>query len=53
VHLVDDQYDHGKLVAQIEVPVLANDTAQTLAQRVLEVEHDLYPKAIKVILEDK
>jgi len=53
VHLVDEHYDHGKIVAQIEVPVLVNDTPQALAQRVLKVEHDLYPKAIKVILEDK
>ncbi|MCK9582711.1 MAG: phosphoribosylglycinamide formyltransferase [Endomicrobiales bacterium] len=53
VHLVDEHYDHGKIVAQIEVPVLVNDTPQTLAQRVLKVEHDLYPKAIKIILEDK
>ena len=53
VHFVDDQYDHGKTIAQIEVPVLVNDTAKTLAEKVLKVEHDLYPKAIKIILEDK
>jgi len=53
VHFVDDQYDHGKTIAQIEVPVLVNDTSKTLAEKVLKVEHDLYPKAIKIILEDK
>lgn len=42
VHLVDGEYDHGEILAQRKVPVLADDTPETLAQRVLEVEHRLY-----------
>ena len=44
VHLVDEKYDHGPVVAQAEVPVLPGDTPDTLAARVLEQEHILYPK---------
>ncbi len=42
VHLVDAQYDHGPIVAQREVTIRADDTPDTLAARVLEVEHELY-----------
>jgi phosphoribosylglycinamide formyltransferase 1 len=42
VHLVDAQYDHGPIVAQREVAIRADDTPDTLAARVLEVEHELY-----------
>ena len=42
VHLVDGEYDHGEILAQRKVPVLADDTPETLAQRVLNVEHQLY-----------
>lgn len=43
VHLVDEEYDRGAIVAQWPVPVHAADTPETLAARVLEVEHRLYP----------
>ena len=46
VHLVDEKYDHGPVVAQAEVPVLPGDTPDTLAARVLEQEHILYPMTI-------
>ena len=46
VHLVDEEYDHGPVVAQTQVPVLPGDTPSTLAARVLEQEHILYPKTI-------
>jgi phosphoribosylglycinamide formyltransferase-1 len=46
VHLVDEQYDHGTVLAQARVPVLAGDTAERLAQRVLEVEHRLLPAVV-------
>jgi phosphoribosylglycinamide formyltransferase 1 len=39
IHLVDEEYDHGDILAQCRVPVLANDTPETLAQRVLASEH--------------
>jgi phosphoribosylglycinamide formyltransferase-1 len=47
VHLVDEQYDHGKTLAQARIPVLPEDTPDTLAARVLEQEHLLYPKTLK------
>ena len=49
VHLVDEEYDHGPVVAQTQVPVLPGDTPDTLAARVLEQEHILYPKTIQRI----
>ena len=45
VHLVNERYDEGLIVAQWPVPVLPSDTPGTLAARVLEVEHLLYPAA--------
>ena len=45
VHLVDDRYDEGRILAQWPVPVHAGDDPDTLAARVLEVEHLLYPLA--------
>ena len=41
--------DEGPIVAQAAVPVLANDTAETLALRVLEAEHRLYPHALALV----
>ena len=46
IHFVDDEYDHGPIIAQQCVPVKDNDTAATLAERVLKVEHSLYPQII-------
>ncbi len=45
IHLVDEAYDRGSIVAQWPVPVLESDTEETLAERVLRVEHLLYPAA--------
>lgn len=44
VHWVDEEYDRGPILAQWPVPVLPDDTPETLAARVLEVEHLLYPR---------
>lgn len=49
VHLVDEEYDHGEVILQRRVPVLPIDTPQTLAARVLEVEHQLYPEALRQV----
>jgi phosphoribosylglycinamide formyltransferase-1 len=49
VHLVDELYDHGPTVAQREVPVLPDDTPDTLAARVLEVEHKIYPEVLTAV----
>ncbi|MBN1685340.1 MAG: phosphoribosylglycinamide formyltransferase [Spirochaetales bacterium] len=46
VHLVTDEYDDGPILAQEEVPVLPGDTPESLQQRVLEVEHRVYPATI-------
>lgn len=43
VHLVDEEYDRGPTVAQWPVPVHADDTPETLAARVLQIEHQLLP----------
>jgi phosphoribosylglycinamide formyltransferase-1 len=51
VHYVDEQYDHGPVVMQQTVPVLPGDTPEALASRVLAVEHELYPAAIRRIAE--
>ncbi len=53
VHLVDEQYDTGPIVLQDVVPVLATDTPQTLAARVLVTEHALYPEALRLFATNK
>ena len=49
VHLVDEEYDRGPVIAQSQVPVLPSDTPDTLAARVLQREHTLYPQTIQRI----
>lgn len=49
VHHVDERYDEGRIIAQWPVPVVAGDTAESLAARVLSVEHRLYPAVIDAI----
>ncbi len=46
VHLVNEEYDRGTIVAQWPVPVLADDTPESLAARVLVVEHELLPAVV-------
>jgi phosphoribosylglycinamide formyltransferase-1 len=53
VHLVDEIYDHGPIIMQRCVPVEDNDTPESLAERVLKVEHQLYSEAIQLFAEDK
>ncbi len=50
VHFVDDRYDEGKVIARIEVPVLANDTVETLAARVFQAECRLYPDVLAKVV---
>jgi phosphoribosylglycinamide formyltransferase-1 len=47
VHLVTEEYDEGRVIAFEKVPVYKNDTPETLAKRVLQKEHQLYPEAIQ------
>ena len=49
VHLVDEEYDRGPILAQRAVPVRPDDTADTLAARVLKVEHELYVDTLERI----
>ena len=49
VHYVDEEYDRGPILAQWPVPVLADDSVQSLAARVLKVEHVLYPRVIDAV----
>ena len=53
VHVVDEEYDHGAIVLQHEVPVLAGDTPESLAARVLEVEHQIYPEVLRLFAAGK
>jgi phosphoribosylglycinamide formyltransferase-1 len=50
VHVVDEYYDKGRILGQIEVPVLDEDTPDTLQARVLEKEHILYPEIVAKIV---
>ena len=49
VHLVGDEYDRGPIVAQWRVPVNPSDNAESLAARVLDVEHAVYPRAVEMV----
>jgi phosphoribosylglycinamide formyltransferase-1 len=51
VHIVNKELDAGPVVLQQSVPVVPGDTADTLAARILEIEHQLYPRAIRKVLE--
>ena len=53
VHFVDEGMDSGPIILQEAVPVKDNDTEETLAARVLKVEHKLYPEAIRLFTEGK
>jgi len=46
VHYVDEQIDHGDIIAQRDVPILPNDTAETLHARIQIAERELYPEVI-------
>lgn len=52
VHLVDEELDHGPIVAQRAVAVSDDDTAESLAARILAEEHKLYPEALTRLLTD-
>ncbi len=51
VHYLTADLDSGPIIAQARVPVLPGDTPETLAARVLEVEHKLYPEAVRMVAE--
>ena len=49
VIVADHEYDHGPIVLQVSVPVIADDTPETLAARVFEAEKDAYPDAVRLV----
>ena len=51
VHLVTGELDDGPIVMQGSVPVRDDDTVETLAARILEVEHRIYPEAVASVLD--
>lgn len=53
VHFVDPEVDHGAIILQEAVPVKDDDTEDSLSERILQYEHKLYPKAVKLFLEGK
>ena len=53
IHFVDEGMDHGPIILQDTVPVLDDDTEDTLAARVLTKEHILYPKAIEFFVDGR
>jgi phosphoribosylglycinamide formyltransferase-1 len=53
VHFVSPEMDSGPIIAQAEVPVLPGDTPDTLAARVLEAEHRIYPQALRQVAESR
>ncbi|WP_119391403.1 phosphoribosylglycinamide formyltransferase [Taklimakanibacter lacteus] len=50
VHVVRSDVDTGPIIAQARVPVLKSDTAETLAERVLDAEHKIYPRALALLV---
>ncbi|NOY05734.1 MAG: phosphoribosylglycinamide formyltransferase [Chlorobi bacterium] len=53
VHIVTNDYDVGPIVAQECIPVWDGDTPESLASRVLELEHRLYPEALQLFAQDR
>ena len=53
VHVVDEEYDHGSIVLQKKVSVDPADTAESLAKKVLVIEHQIYPEVIRLFAEGK
>ena len=53
IHYVIPEVDQGALILQKSVPVLAGDTAETLAARVIAQEHVIYPEAVKLIAQKR
>lgn len=53
VHFVSAEVDSGPIIGQAAIPVLPSDTPDTLAERILEEEHKLYPACIKLLAEGK
>jgi phosphoribosylglycinamide formyltransferase 1 len=53
VHFVDEEYDHGSTIMQETVNIDKNETAETLAARILKIEHKIYPEVVRLFSEGK
>ncbi len=53
VHFVDEELDHGPVIIQRTVPVLDDDDEESLSARILEVEHQVYPEALRLVCRDQ
>lgn len=53
VHIVDEEYDHGPIVLQRTVEVTNDETPESLAAKVLEIEHEIYPEVLRAIAEHR
>ena len=53
VHFVDDKYDHGLILAQEKITIKVDETANSLAEKVLAIEHRIYPKVVKAFCENR
>ena len=52
VHFADGNYDTGKIIIQNTIDILESDTADDVAKKVLGIEHEIYPQAIKKVIEN-
>lgn len=53
VHIVDPEYDHGRIIIQKSVQLDFSDTPDSIADKVLKIEHEIYPKALKLLSENR
>jgi len=53
IHLVNEKYDRGAIIAQRTLPVLDDDSPESLASRVLKIEHEIYPEALQLFEEGR
>jgi len=53
VHFVDEKMDHGPIILQQSLPLLPDDTLAALEEKIHRIEHQLYPKAVKLFVEGK
>ena len=53
IHFVNEHYDEGKIILQKAVELDSSDTPDRIAEKVLKIEHEIYPLALKWLLEDR
>ncbi len=53
VHFVDEKLDHGPIILQETVPVLDDDTEESLSNRILQAEHRIYPEALRLVCQER